>query len=191
MKKVFTALVLLFLFLSLLWAVFNGIWEAAFVTQADYGEHRYLMDLDVSPIWSTPDSPAREEFISHFSTKSEPFRETGRIEVYHNWSWWILNLIMIWLVGALVISPISMLCFRTDRWLGVLGRVSTSLIFSSALCFLLWLAVGGWGPPFPLGFGILGLIGGGIWSATFLRKLKQNSEQIAGGNGGQAATPQL
>ena len=187
MKQAFTTLVLLFLFLSLLWSLFHGIWEAAFVVQADYGEHLYLMDLDVNPIWSAPDSPARREFVSHFSNGSEPFPEEGRIKVYHKWSSWILNLITMWLVGALVISPISMLFFRTDRWLGVLGRVSTSLIIASAVCILLWLVVGGWGPPFPLGFGIVGLIGGGIWSGIFLKKLKQNSEQVGGGNGGQTA----
>ena len=53
--------------------------------------------------------------------------------------------------------------------LGVIARIGAGLIAAAILCFLLWVAVGGWGPPSPLVFAVIGLIGGGIWAVAFVR----------------------
>ena len=75
------------------------------------------MDLDSQPLWERPNSPSFTEFTEHFSNTSLP--GSGEISVYHKWDLWLLDVLMIWLIGSLVITPISFLAY--DYQLGALG----------------------------------------------------------------------
>jgi len=128
------------------------------------------MALAVQPIWSRPATPTREDLVSHFSGGEEPFPAEGVIIVRHKWSWWFFNLVMTWLLGALIISPMALIFFRNDALLGTVGRIGATLIGGAFVCFLVWLLIGGWGPPFPVGFAAVALVIGAIWSWRFLQR---------------------
>ncbi len=168
MRRLFPTIVALFFAGTLTWMAFHGRWESAYVVQEDHGSHSYLMDLSSRPLWDRPSAPSFADLEQHFSGCSLP--DTGEITVYHKWDWWLLDVFMIWLVGSLVVAPISFLAFRGDRAVGVFARVGAGLIASALACFLLWLAVGGWGPPAPLFFAVFGLAAGGIWAAAYAKK---------------------
>ncbi|MEM7147162.1 MAG: hypothetical protein AAF591_18745 [Verrucomicrobiota bacterium] len=168
MRRLLPIIVALFFVGTLVWMAFHGRWGSAYTLQEEQGSHSYLMDLSSRPLWDRPSAPTFADFTQHFSSSSLP--DTGEITVYHKWDWWLIDVFMIWLIGSLVIAPISFLAFRRDRALGVFARVGAGLIASALACFLLWLAVGGWGPPAPLLFGIIGLVAGGIWAASYVKK---------------------
>jgi hypothetical protein len=168
MIRVSQFLIGLFLVGTIVWAVYNGQWQSAYVVQRVTGEHQYLIDLDSTPLWSPPPAPSFADYSEHFTNDGDPLPSQGKIRVYHMWDSWILGIIMIWLMGFLAITPIAFLFFRRDLALGALARVGAGLIGASLACFVLWLLVGGWGPPAPLLFGILGLIVGGIWAAIYV-----------------------
>ena len=149
---------------------FEGRWESCYSTPGG----NYLMDLDSQPLWKRPNSPSFTEFTGHFSNTSLP--GSGEISVYHKWDLWLLDVLMIWLIGSLVITPISLLASRKDPALGVFARVGAGLITSAITCFLLWLIFGGWGPPAPLFFAFIGLGAGGIWAAAYAKKAKKKAE---------------
>ncbi|MDA0835755.1 MAG: hypothetical protein O2955_02850 [Planctomycetota bacterium] len=161
-------IVALFFVGTLIWMAFHGRWGSAYVVLEDIGSRSYQMDLNSQPLWDQPSAPTIADFTQHFSSRSLP--DTGEITVYHKWSSWLLNVFMIWLFGSLVIAPVSFLIFRNDRALGAFARVGAGLIASAITCFLLWLAVGGWGPPTPLFFAVIGLVAGGIWAAAYAKK---------------------
>ena len=159
---------------SFIWVVLNARWESTYVVQEEYGGHTYIMRLAPSPLWAKPPLPSFEEFDDHFS--SSALNQGGRITVHNKWSWWILDLFSIWLIASGFITPILLIFYRKHKTLGVFARVGVGLIISASVCFLLWLSIGGWGPPSPLLFGILGLTGGGIWAFRFHEKIKSEQD---------------
>jgi hypothetical protein len=159
MTRPLPIIAVLFVTGTLIWMAFHGRWESSFIVQEDLGSHSYLMDLDSQPLWDKPSAPTFADFTQHFSGSSLP--TTGKITVYNKWDWWLIDVFMIWLIGSLVIVPLSLLVFRRDRALGVFARVGAGLIASAFACFLLWLALGGWG---------LGLVGGCIWATAYAKK---------------------
>lgn len=181
-RNINATLALIFVAGSLIWFLFHGVWEAAFIGQTEQGHHRFLIDLGPSPVWDAPEAPTQEVFSARFETSATQFPDHGRIEVYHKCSWWLMDLFAIWLVGALVLAPIALFFYRKDKLLGVLGRVAAALLGGAAICFALWLVVGGWGPPLPGLFAALGLGFGVVWSLVFLSADSNGSEQTGRGN---------
>ena len=169
MRRLLFIIVILFLVGTVSWKAFDGRWESRYSTQ----EGSYLMDLDSQPLWDRPSSPSFADFTEHFSSTSLP--GSGEISVYHKWDWWLLDVFVIWLIVSLVVTPISFLASRRDPVLGVFARVGAGLITSALACFLFWLVVGGWGPPAPLFFAVIGLAAGGIWASAYAKNV--NSEQ--------------
>ncbi len=168
MNRALQLLILLFFAGTIVWGVFNGAWQSAYVVNGDMGEHQYLIDLESLPVWSQPNPPSFTDYSERFTSDGEPLPTGGKIEVYHKWDSWILGIIMIWLMGFLAITPLIFLFFRQDLTLGAFARAGAGLIGAAIACFLLWLLVGGWGPPVPLLFGIVGLIVGAVWAAIYV-----------------------
>lgn len=164
-------IITVFFTVTLIWKAFDGRWESRYATN----EGSYLMDLDSIPIWDKPSPPSIDDFIEHFSGSFLP--SAGEITVYHKWDWWLVDVFMVWLIGSLVIAPISFVAFRRDRFLGVFARVGAGLIASALVCVLLWLVFGGWGPPAPLFFAVIGLVAGGIWGTAYARKAPTNKNR--------------
>ena len=131
MKRALIVITCIFLVGSMIWMVFHGRWESAYVLRAAYDNHSYLMDLDSKPLWSQPGSPSFADFTEHFSEGAEPLPKGGKIIVYHKWDWWLLDLIILWLIGSLVITPIILFFFRRDGALGAFARVGASLLIPS------------------------------------------------------------
>ncbi|MCB1121914.1 MAG: hypothetical protein KJT03_10220, partial [Verrucomicrobiae bacterium] len=153
---------------------FHGQWESAYIIQVDQVAHNYLMDLNSTPLWSQPNLPTFTDFSDHFSGSSLP--EGGEIMIYHKWDWWFLDLFLIWLIGSMVIAPISFIVYPQDRTLGVIARIGAGLIAFAPASFILWVAAGGWGPPAPLFFATLGLLFGGTWAVVYAKKDPKDSK---------------
>ncbi len=168
MRRILPIAVALFFTGTVIWMAFHGRWESAYIVQEDHGSASYLMDLTSRPLWDQPSAPSIADFTQHFSGSSLP--NAGAITVYHKWDWWALDVFMIWLIGSLLIAPLAFIIFRRERALGVFARVGAGLIASALACFFLWLAIGGWGPPAPLFFAVIGLIAGGIWAGVYAKK---------------------
>jgi len=127
------------------------------------------MDIESSPLWSRPSNPTFDDFEAHFSEIELP--DGGVISVYNRWGWWIIDLTMVLLVGFLIFTPASFLSATRNKPLGVFARIGAGLIISALSCLLLWLIVGGWGPPAPLVFAVIGLFGGGMWATIYSKKI--------------------
>ena len=171
-KRLWPLLVALFYMGTLFWMTFHGRWGSAYVVETDTLEgevalHRFLMDLDSRPLWDPPHAPARSAFEAHFSRGSLP--DGGVITVFHEWDLWLHGVLAAWWVGSLLIVPVSFLVYRRNRALGSLARLGAGLVVAALACLLLWLAIGGWGPPAPLFFGVMGLLGGSLWASVYAR----------------------
>ncbi len=140
------------------------------------GSSTYIIDLDRSPLWSPPPSPDYAAFKSTFDDlpSSKPAEFT--ITRVHKWSWTLLDLallfLLIGLISALVYFPLRKRLH--DPVLHYAGWIGMGLAGSAILCFVLWVLVGGWGPPVPLLFTVLGVVSGAVVAAITWRSESPN-----------------
>ena len=75
----------------------------------------------------------------------------------------VVGAVATWALLAALLWPIFLLGRLRPSW-GRAMRFSLGLFAGAALCFGLWLVSGGWGPPSPLFFALLGVFLGWRWS---------------------------
>ena len=148
---------------SVLFSGWKGQWEASFSRP----NGKFLMKIDSSPVWDKPSKPDLSDLSLAFPDIK---LETGmEVEVYHKWDWWLTDLLFTWVIGSCFLLPLIKIFFSSDILLAAFARICGSLLISSLACLALWLLGGGWGAPFPLFFGFMGLSCGIVWAVLYYR----------------------
>lgn len=140
----------------------NGRWEGHLI-QANYGT--WIVALDRAPIWAPPPEAVYATFQKDFKDSEKfPAEDASGFIIKRvlKDDWMILDFLL-YLWPVTVISGLLYYATRGRKrdfvlHLGLFAGIG--LTAGAVLCVGLWLLFGGWGPPAPQFFGILGLSGG-------------------------------
>lgn len=188
MFGMFTARHLVFaLVLALCGAFFYHLlfanWEAVYEIAANEDGERFLIDLPDQPLWSTPAPPPYSDFAARFSSDSA-IKPGGRVFVHINWEWLLEGLFLNWLEFFVCYGLVYALGFRKSQSIAAAFFFCTGLglVGGAVVCILFWLVFGGWGPPAPVFFGVIGVLIGSTIGFIHLRK--RRVKPITGTNAG-------
>jgi hypothetical protein len=145
----------------------NGRWEGRLL-QAD---DMWTINLGQTPIWSPPPVPSYSSFKETFQNSRDfPVEGMSKYRIQR-----VLKLDWMFLDFLLYFWPISGLCGLVYLMVGKENRdlllyqgftTGIGLTVAAVLCFGLWMILGGWGPPYPVFFGLLGLVLGFFGGAS-------------------------
>lgn len=146
----------------------HGRWEARYRTV----EGTWIIDLDTAPTWRPPSKPAFDRFQEAFDDLPPHQPHGTSIVLLLKWRSMIIDSILcVW--GITAVFAVVYLRVKTERRdfsLHCIASVAAALTGSAAICVALWIILGGWGPPQPLLFGVLGLTAGVVLGAkTYAR----------------------
>ncbi|MEM9365994.1 MAG: hypothetical protein AAGD07_08345 [Planctomycetota bacterium] len=146
----------------------TAIWEARYTK----GKATWIIKLPETAIWNPPPVPAYSEFAVAFDQLPETQPPHSRVHRLLKWDSMLLELLFYFLGCSMLIAPLYWLtrCGRLDPVLHVTTWIGIGMTGSAVMCFAVWLAVGGWGAPAPLFFGISGLFVGSFAGFATLRK---------------------
>ena len=126
------------------------------------GNRAWLIDLERAPAWAPPPVPAYEQFKRTFHDL--PPAETPGLEITRVMRWgWMFEEFILLVFGVTTVFGLIYLnepVRSRDVVLHYGLSVAAGLGGAGLICLALWLIVGGWGPPLPIFFGLLGIIVG-------------------------------
>ncbi len=156
------------LVLAVFMTVRTAIWEARYTA----GNGTCIMKLPETAIWDPPLLPAYSEFAATFDHLPQTQPPNSRIYRLLKWDWMLLELLFYCLGSFVLVTPLYWLTRRAspDPVLHVTTWIGIGMTGSAVDCLVLWLVFGGWGPPAPLFFGIVGLFVGAIAGFATLPK---------------------
>ncbi|APZ91231.1 hypothetical protein Fuma_00817 [Fuerstiella marisgermanici] len=141
----------------LIYSLVNCRWTATLVT---VNSGTCSLHLSRAPIWDPPAAPAYADFANSFpflqDKPAPPHPATVHLEIASSFVHFALWLWPICCVVAIIYSTLS--GHSPDLLLDVVWWTAICMTASAALCVLLWIAFGGWGPPDPAFFALLGII---------------------------------
>lgn len=132
----------------------RGRWEGHLV-QSD---GTWIVNLPAEPVWSPPAVPSYQTFRKTFDTlPPEATTNTSIVRVFR-FDTAMLDLAFCATIAAGVSGLIYLLIRQgsRDAMLHFALFISVGEVIAAASCFGLWLFLGGWGPPYPLLFALLG-----------------------------------
>jgi hypothetical protein len=138
----------------------RGSWEGHLVR----GNHTSIISLSSRPVWSPPPVPSYETFRETFTDlplERAPGTDIVRVFRYDAA---VFGFLLLAVASAGLCGLLHLLTRRggRDAIFHYALFIAIGFIAAAATCFVVWLVVGGWGPPFPLAFALLG-IGFGIY----------------------------
>ena len=146
------------LVLSILFVAARGRWEGSLTL----GNRTWIIDLERAPVWSPPAVPPYELFTRTFHDL--PAASTPGLEIMRVFKWeWVLVEFALYLWGITLVFGLLYLSEpgrRRDAALHYALSVAAGLTGAAFICVALWLVFGGWGPPFPVFFSLLGITSG-------------------------------
>ena len=152
------------IFLSLLAASFLVVltfaeWEAYLEHRTGTSTSTMIMALPIRPVWSPPAEPTYEEFRKIFDDLPPQMPagfEKRRVLLYGRA---ILNFMLLAMASAGICGLLYVITRAGNRdvILHYAAYIGIGGVISGAACIILWLAFGGWGPPFPLFFALIGI----------------------------------
>lgn len=144
----------------LAWSLLNVPWETEYYAPGETHSRLAIVHGE-RPLWSAPPSLTVAEFAASYADiHIDP---AGRTATSIRWGMWLEGTIALWVIFAGLSWPFFYLARSRPSWNRAL-RFSLGLFAGTALCFGLWLVFGGWGPPSPLLFALLGIFLGWRWS---------------------------
>jgi hypothetical protein len=157
-----------------IWTLSNGIWLGTLFD----GDRTWLIHLDNHPVWNPPALPSFADFQKVFADLPPQQSPGSTIGIELEWNLMLISFLL-YLSGVSVLFGIHTLIRPGWHSLGiyVIRSLALSLSGAAATSFIIWLLAGGWGPPLPLFFGLVGLIGG-IWLGVS-RWLQHNKRRIS------------
>src|SRR6266850_5397215 len=140
---------------SVLLVMARGSWEAHLVR----GDQTSIINLPTRPIWSAPAVPSYDSFRQTFTDLPPEEASNGTIERVFRYDTATLEFFLFAAASAAVCGLLYLLTRRggRDALLHYALFIAVGFMAAAAVCFALWLLVGGWGPPFPLLFAFLGI----------------------------------
>lgn len=123
------------------------------------GNRTCIIRLPVRPAWSPPVVPAYDTFQQTFRDLPPKPPAGTIIERVVRYDIALFDLLCFGAASASICGLIYV--FRPkgsrDVVLHYASHIAVGMMVAAAICFLLWLVFGGWGPPFPLFFGVMGI----------------------------------
>jgi hypothetical protein len=142
----------------------HAYWEASL--RIPGRDVTYLVDIPRAPAWNPPPPPSYARFRRDFNDLPQAEPSGAKIARYHKLEWTLIDG-SLYLWGVAVVTAIgygfARVVGRRDVVLHVVARVAIALTIAALACLALWIIGGGWGPPMPLFFAIVGLSGGIVW----------------------------
>lgn len=142
-----------------LWKCSNGIWDGRLF---DGGRTWTIELVDRAPIWKPPEPPKPAEFGEAFRVRPESMTEDMVIRTHLKWDFMLLDFFL-WFLGVSLFFGVVSLSAPTGRHsisVHLIRWIAVALSGAAAACVVLWLVVGGWGPPEPLFFASGGVVAG-------------------------------
>jgi hypothetical protein len=147
----------------LAWSVQNVPWKTHYFAPGETHSRMTIVHGE-RPLWSAPPSLTVAEFAASWSHDSDTHIDpAGRTVTGIWWGMWLEGTIALWVLFAALLWPVFFFARSRRPWNRAL-RFSLGLFAGAALCFGLWLIFGGWGPPSPILFALLGIFLGWRWS---------------------------
>lgn len=140
----------------------NGEWRGMLIHE----NHTWIIDLPTQPVWNPPELPKYSDFWQFDDVPAQQLAGS-RIAIEMGWEYLAGRfLIELWYL-LVFFSVVTLFAPQTHRNLGIslIRALTVSLSVAAVACIGLWLLLGGWGPPFPLSFGLLGILTGLVLGA--------------------------
>ena len=136
----------------------HGRWEGRLSTDG----RTWIVHLARMPVWDPPRKPDYAQFRRDFDDLPATRPPGTTIRRVLKWDWMALDLLLyVWAISAFFGSfYVAVRSADRDSVLHCAFSVAAGLTVAAAVCIGLWAIFGGWGPPEPLFFGTLGLLGG-------------------------------
>ena len=169
------------LVLAVFVTVRSAIWEARYTA----GSGAYIIALPENAIWNPPPLPPYSKFAATFDSLPAAQPPNSRVYRLLKWDWMLLELLLYFLASFILIAPLYWLTCRSrpDPFLHVSSWVGIGMAGAVMVCFALWLAIGGWGPPPPLFFAIAGILAGAVAGLATIPKDAANHRLQRSGGG--------
>jgi hypothetical protein len=138
----------------------------------------WILTLPQAPLGAAPDVPTYQQFRKTFD--DIPGESTPGLTIRRLLKWdWMLFDFLLYLWGVTLAFGIVYRMVRGKRRDPLLHGalcVGVAVTVAAGICVGLWLLLGGWGPPAPEFFGVLGVVVG-LWGAirTYRRGMTQPS----------------
>jgi hypothetical protein len=157
-----------FLFLSLAVAsIIASIGFAHWESRLLRGNETFILDLPASAIWMSPRVPEYSEFEAMFNELPETQPANSTIGNRVRWDSVFLSFAVCVAGIGFIAAPVALFLKNRDNIIYYWTCTAIGLIGGFVSSFLLWIVIGGWGPPFPVFFAVVGLVGGfGIGALT-------------------------
>lgn len=147
----------------LAWQAFHVPWETKYFAPGQSRSSVGYVHAD-APLWAGPAPLSVSQLAALWPALSDlRFDPAGRTETGINWEFLAEGVVATWVLLAGLLWPVFLLGRSRPSWRRAM-RFSLGLFAGAALCLGLWLAFGGWGPPSPLLFALLGIFLGWRWS---------------------------
>lgn len=145
------------------WSLLNVPWETRYYEPGRSRSSVAYMHAD-APLWAGPAPLSVSQLTALWPAGSElRFDPAGRAETGIQWEFWLTGAVATWVALGGLLWPIFLIPKSSLDWRRA-ARLSLGLFAGTASCFGLWLAFGGWGPPLPLFFALLGVFLGWRWA---------------------------
>ena len=151
----------------LLVTLFRGQWEGHLKHQGTF-----TVDLPRAPVWSAPGLPTYATFQSTFTDLPTQQPANSRIIRHLKWDWMFTDFAL-WFWGITAVVGILYVGIRGsnfDPFLHSVWHVGIGMTFAAFACLALWIVFGGWGPPSPVLFAVIGVVGGLLVGAKRARR---------------------
>jgi hypothetical protein len=172
-------LYLRFLLLAALAAWFLHVaYNSPWLGVMNCGNHTWFIPMENAPIWLQRPPPDYDRFLA--AVADIPERDTPGLEIdarpeySHALIFALLGLWPITLVIGILYS--GMAGVRRDPWLRASLGIGIGITCGALLCFVAYTLLGGWGPPYPAEFALVGAAGGGIASLCWRRSQPNPSQ---------------
>ncbi len=127
-----------------------------------YGGTTFIVDLPRAPVWSAPTLPTYATFQSTFTDLPTQQPANSRIIRYLKWDWMFFEFAL-WLWGITAVVGLLYVGIRgsnLDPFLDHVWHVGIGMTLAAFTSLAIWIVFGGWGPPFPIFFAVIGVVGG-------------------------------
>lgn len=142
-------------------------WEGR-LRRANY---TWIIRLERAPVWNAPPAPTYSRFQATFDDLPPSPSSGMTIYTACKWDWTFVRFCLyLWIVAGIMGIAYTIFRSRKRDWLlhGALC-VGIGLTAGAGTSFALWLIFGGWGPPCPEVFAMLGLLTGIILAPLTFR----------------------
>lgn len=140
-------------------AIVFGMSEFRWKARLTVSNHSWIIDVGAYPTNFTPLLPCFEDFAAKFDELPPADAPGLSIRLVREWEWtMIVTLFHLWWTTWLITLAYWMFRRqRRDAFFQAIAGAALGLTAGAALCIGSWLLIGGWGPPFPIVFGLHGL----------------------------------